>query len=67
MPTTATRQDRSPHELLSIAEAARRLAVSPATIRRRCDDGSLGSVRLGMIRRVFASDVDQIFHRDDSR
>jgi excisionase family DNA binding protein len=65
MSANAVRPDRSPHELLSIREAARRLHVSEATVRRRCDDDTLGSIRLGTLRRVFASDVDQLF-RDAS-
>jgi excisionase family DNA binding protein len=35
--------------------------VSDETVRRRCDDGSLRAVRLGSVRRVFASELDRLF------
>jgi excisionase family DNA binding protein len=57
----AVRSDRSPHELVTVREAAHRLAVSPETIRRRVADGTLSSVRLGPTVRIFAADVDAIF------
>jgi len=38
--------------LLTVAQAAERLAVSPVTVRRLLDDGSLRRVRIGRAIRV---------------
>ena len=53
-------KSREPHALLTVRECASRLRVSEETIRRRVDDGSLASVRLGSVRRVFASELDRL-------
>jgi excisionase family DNA binding protein len=43
-----TREPRGgPGELLTIAEVAHALRVSPQTVRRRCEDGQLEFLRIG--------------------
>lgn len=50
----------SDHEWLTLSAAARQLEVSPATIRRWCDEGRLSVRRtLGGHRRVLRSDVER--------
>lgn len=48
------------HTLLTVAECANALRVSPETIRRHFDDGTLAGVRLGSVRRVFASELERL-------
>jgi excisionase family DNA binding protein len=55
MSATATKSD-----FVSVATAARTLAVSQATIRRRVDDGTLAGFRLGDVRRVLRSELDRL-------
>ena len=52
--------------LLTIKQAAERLNVHPATVRRWADDGSLSSVRTpGGHRRFSAAEIDQIMRGSD--
>ena len=60
MTHTAVSTHDEPHALLTVREAAGRLRVSEETIRRRVDDGTLAAVRLGSVRRVFASELDRL-------
>lgn len=57
-------ESQNAHALLTVAEAARRLRVSEETIRRRVDDGTLAAVRLGSVRRVFASELDRLLETE---
>jgi excisionase family DNA binding protein len=55
------KQDTSKQrELLTVGEFATTLRVSPMTIRRRIDDGTLKSVRLGHVTRVPASELSRL-------
>ncbi len=53
----------SPPVALTIPEAARRLAVSPMTIRRLLESGALSRVAIGRSVRVLASSVDELAAR----
>jgi len=53
----------SPPVALTIAEAARRLAVSPMTIRRLLARGALSRVVVGRSVRVLARSVDELAER----
>lgn len=48
---------------LTIPEAARRLAVSPMTIRRLLARGELGRIAVGRAVRVLARTVDELAER----
>ncbi|MBX3359912.1 MAG: helix-turn-helix domain-containing protein [Phycisphaeraceae bacterium] len=48
---------------LTIADAARRLAVSPMTIRRLLERGSLVRIAVGRSVRVLARSVDELAER----
>lgn len=52
----------TPHtrDFVSVATAARKLAVSEATVQRRVDDGTLAGFRLGSVRRVLRSEIDRL-------
>ncbi len=52
--------ESSTGELLSVDQVARRLAVSPDTVRRRIKSGALSSVRIGRMVRVPAGDVEAV-------
>jgi excisionase family DNA binding protein len=62
-----TARSRESHALLTVRECAQRLRVSQETIRRRVDDGSLAAVKLGSVRRVFASELDRLAGEGDRR
>jgi excisionase family DNA binding protein len=49
---------------VTVAQAARRLGVSEATVRRRIDDGELAGFRLGSIRRVLATEIERLTVRE---
>jgi excisionase family DNA binding protein len=49
--------------VLTIPDAARRLAVSPMTIRRLLDRGALARVVVGRSVRVLARSVDELAER----
>ena len=53
----------SPPVALTIADAARRLAVSPMTIRRLLERGELSRVAIGRSVRVLAWSVDELAER----
>ena len=53
----------SPPVALTIADAARRLAVSPMTIRRLLARGALSRVAVGRSVRVLARSVDELAER----
>ena len=53
----------SPPVALTIADAARRLAVSPMTIRRLLSRGALVRVAIGRSVRVLARTVDELAER----
>jgi len=44
--------ERQDHPLLTVDEAARKLRVSPMTVRRACDAGELPCIRFGRARRI---------------
>lgn len=44
--------ERQEHPLLTVDEAARKLRVSPMTVRRACDAGELPCIRFGRARRI---------------
>jgi len=48
------------HALLTVREVATRLRVSEETVRRHFDEGTLAGVKLGSVRRVFASELDRL-------
>ena len=48
---------------LTVAQAARRLAVSPMTIRRLLNRGALSRVSIGRSVRVLARSVDELAER----
>lgn len=48
------------HALLTVREVATRLRVSEETVRRHFDDGTLAGVKLGSVRRVFASELERL-------
>jgi excisionase family DNA binding protein len=52
-----------PPVALTITEAARRLAVSPMTIRRLLENGALARVAVGRSVRVLARSVDDLAER----
>jgi excisionase family DNA binding protein len=53
----------APPVALTIAEAARRLAVSPMTIRRLLARGALSRIAVGRSVRVLARSVDELAER----
>lgn len=53
----------APPVALRIPDAARRLAVSPMTIRRLLDRGELARVKVGRAVRVLARSVDELAER----
>lgn len=53
----------SPPVALTIADAARRLAVSPTTVRRLLARGALSRVAVGRSVRVLARSVDELAER----
>lgn len=53
----------APPVALTIAEAARRLAVSPMTIRRLLERGALSRVSVGRSVRVLARSLDELAER----
>jgi excisionase family DNA binding protein len=53
-------KERKPRAFVTVREAAETLDVSPETIRRRLDDGSLLGHRLGSVRRVAASELERL-------
>lgn len=53
----------TPPVALTIADAARRLAVSPMTIRRLLERGSLVRIAVGRSVRVLARSVDELAER----
>lgn len=53
----------SPKVAISIADAARRLSVSPVTVRRLLDRGALVRVEIGRSVRVLARSVDELAER----
>lgn len=53
----------TPPVALTIADAARRLAVSPMTIRRLLARGALSRVAVGRSVRVLARSVDELAER----
>jgi len=53
----------SPPVALTIADAARRLAVSPTTIRRLLARGGLARIAVGRSVRVLARSVDELAER----
>ncbi len=55
--------NRTPREsptFLTVNEFAQALRVSDETVRRRFDDGDLLGVRLGSVRRIFASELERL-------
>lgn len=54
---------KPPAVALTITEAARRLAVSPMTIRRLLTRGALSRVAIGRSVRVLARSVDELAER----
>jgi len=60
----ATQQDR--HRLLTVRQAARAFAVSDETIRRWADDGTIRGVKIGGVRRVFASEIDRLLQHKET-
>ncbi len=54
----ATAAEREAPDLLTVVEVARRLRVSPDTVRRLALNGELPGVRVGSLYRFHRSDVD---------
>lgn len=54
-------------QLLTVAEAARRLAVHPDTIRNLADRGQLNAVRIGRAVRIDEAELDQLVSRQRPR
>ena len=53
----ATSGQSTPDPLLTVAQAAKVLGVSPRTVRRRNADGAIPAVHVGRLVRVHAADV----------
>jgi excisionase family DNA binding protein len=56
-----------PVMLLTVAEAAQMLAVSPKTIRRRIQSGDLPASRVGSAVRIRGSDVERLLTEDGTQ
>lgn len=54
--------ERQEHPLLTVEEAARKLRVSPMTVRRACDAGEIPCIRFGRARRISREFVDGLLH-----
>jgi excisionase family DNA binding protein len=55
------------HVALTIPEAARRLSISPMTVRRLLECGELARIRVGRSVRVLARSVDELAERGGVR
>ena len=53
--------------LLTLADAAERLAVSPASVRRLIQAGKLPVVKLGRLTRIDPSDLDALVYASKAR
>ena len=53
--------------LLTVMDAAERLAVSPASVRRLIRAGQLPAVKLGRLTRIDPSDLDALVHNCKAR
>jgi excisionase family DNA binding protein len=67
MSATRVRTAEPEHALLTVAEVARRLRISEASVRRHFDSGDLAGVKLGSVRRVFASELDRLVQTPSER
>lgn len=50
----------TPRRLVSLDSAAAQLDVSPRTIRRRIDDGTIPAYRIGRLLRIDPSDLERL-------
>jgi len=68
MSHTTLRTQQTHSRFLTVREFARAVDVSEETIRRRCDDGTIRAIRLGSVRRIFASELDRLLdHKEKTQ